>query len=63
MEHKKLIGRRIRLYTKKDFTFCGEVLDEDDTHFWIYDEHKQREMLLEKSWCSEIVILDNEVVD
>jgi small nuclear ribonucleoprotein (snRNP)-like protein len=46
MKLEKLIGKRIILFTKKNYRFQGEVKDFDGTFLEIFDDIKQKSKMI-----------------
>lgn len=59
MKFEKLIGKRIILYTKKNFRFQGEVKDFDGQFIEIFDELKKKPKMINIQEITEYEI-DNE---
>lgn len=53
MKFEKLIGKKIILYTKKNFRFQGEVKDYDGTFIEIFDELKKKPKMINVSEITE----------
>ena len=46
MKFEKLIGRRVIIFTKKNFRFTGEVKDFDGQFLEIFDELKKKPKMI-----------------
>lgn len=58
MTDRKLLNRKIKLWTQRGFFYCGEVVDENDTHIWIHDDKKDAEFMIQREWATEIQFLE-----
>lgn len=59
MKLEKTIGRRIILFTKKNFRFQGEVKDFDGRFLEILDEVKNKSKMINVDEIAEYEIMDN----
>lgn len=55
----KLIGCRVKIFTKKGFFFHGEIVDEDLTHIFLDDYKKGNVIMFAREWISELIIEDD----
>jgi len=53
---KKLQGLTVKLYTKERCFYRGEVLDEDDTHIFLYDLKTKEEVMIAREWITQLTI-------
>jgi hypothetical protein len=58
MKFEKLIGKKITLYTKKNFRFQGEVKDYDGQFLEIFDELKRKPKMININEITEFEIND-----
>jgi len=56
MKFEKTIGKKIILYTKKNFRFQGEVKDFDGQFIEIFDELKKRPKMININEITEFEI-------
>jgi len=56
MKLDKIIGKRVVLYTKKNFRFQGEVKDYDGTFIEIFDDLKKKYKMINVSEITEIEV-------
>lgn len=56
MKFEKIIGKRIILYTKKNFRFQGEVKDFDGQFLEIFDELKQKPKMINVNEITEFEV-------
>jgi hypothetical protein len=59
MKFEKLIGKRIILYTKKNFRFQGEVKDWDGKFIEVYDELKKKPKMINAEEITELEVIDD----
>jgi len=60
MKLDRLIGKRIILFTKKNYRFQGEVKDWDGTFLEIFDDIKQKSKMIHVDNIVEFEIDDND---
>lgn len=53
MKFEKLIGKKITLYTRKNFRFSGKIQDFDGQFLEIFDELKQKPKMINISEITE----------
>lgn len=60
MKFEKIIGKRVILYTKKNFRFQGEVKDYDGQFLEIFDELKKKPKMININEITELELSDDE---
>jgi hypothetical protein len=59
MKFEKLVGKRIILYTKKNFRFQGVVQDFDGKFLEIFDELKKKPKMINIDEITELEVDEN----
>lgn len=59
MKFEKIIGKRIILYTKKNFRFQGVIKDWDGKFVEIFDELKKKPKMISVDEITELEVQDD----
>ena len=60
MKFEKLIGKRIILYTKKNFRFQGKVIEFDGKFLEIFDEMKKKPKMINVDEVTELEVTEDD---